>query len=91
MIQSQNDQKQYRQITLSNKLSVLLISDPTTEKSAASLAVNVGHFDDPQASQGLAHLLEHMLFLGTKNYPDPDEYQTFINNHGGQNNALTSS
>ena len=91
MIQSQNDQKQYRQITLSNKLSVLLISDPTTEKSAASLAVNVGHFDDPQASQGLAHLLEHMLFLGTKNYPDPDEYQTFIKNHGGQNNAWTSS
>jgi len=78
-------------VTLSNQLTVLLISDLTTELASAALAVNVGHFNDPQDSQGLAHLLEHMLFLGTSNYPDSSEYQSFIRTHGGQNNAWTSS
>lgn len=36
------DKRLYRGLTLSNGLRALLISDPTTDKSAASLAVNVG-------------------------------------------------
>ena len=42
VIASPNDQRQYRHIQLSNKLDVLLISDPETDKSAASLDVYVG-------------------------------------------------
>ncbi|NRA84782.1 MAG: insulinase family protein, partial [Gammaproteobacteria bacterium] len=70
---------------------MLLISSPVSELASAALAINVGHFDDPQHTQGIAHLLEHMLFLGTEKYPDTSEYQAFIRNHGGQNNAWTSS
>lgn len=36
------DQRFYRGLELSNGLKALLISDPTTDKSAASLTVNVG-------------------------------------------------
>ena len=63
---SPNDTNQYRYCTLSNGLRALLIHDVHAQKSAAALAVNVGHFDDPNDRQGMAHYLEHMLFLGTE-------------------------
>tara|TARA_R110000744_G_scaffold66320_1_gene135469 strand:+ start:5049 stop:7844 length:2796 start_codon:yes stop_codon:yes gene_type:complete len=88
---SPNDAKQYQTITLGNGLRALLVHNPESNKSAAALAVNVGHFDDPTHRQGLAHFLEHMLFLGTKNFPDGSEYQQFINQHGGSNNAWTAT
>lgn len=91
MITSANDKKLYRHITLENGLSALLISQPDATKSAASLAVNVGHFNDPNKREGLAHLLEHMMFLGTDKYPDPSEYQRYIKQHGGEHNAWTGS
>lgn len=64
---SPNDSNQYRYLTLSNGLRVLLIHSDTAQQSAAALAVNVGHFDDPVDRQGLAHYLEHMLFWVRKN------------------------
>lgn len=88
---SPNDTKQYQTVTLTNGLRVLLVHNSESNKSAAALAVNVGHFDDPVHRQGLAHFLEHMLFLGTKNFPDGSEYQKFINEHGGGNNAWTAT
>lgn len=51
-------------------MRVLLVSDPATERSAASMSVGVGHMSDPDNIPGLAHFLEHMLFLGTEKYPD---------------------
>lgn len=91
MIQSPNDTKQYQNITLNNGLKVLLVHNGETQKSAAALAVNVGHFSDPNSRQGLAHFLEHMLFLGTDKYPDGSEYQKFISQYGGSNNAWTAT
>ena len=88
---SPNDTNLYRYITLNNGLRVLLIQDPSAQKSAAALAVNVGHFDDPEDRQGLAHYLEHMLFLGTEKYPKIGEFQSFISQHGGHNNAWTGT
>lgn len=90
IIQSQNDQRHYQSFTLNNDLKVLIISDPETKKAAASLDVFVGSASDPNDRAGLAHFLEHMLFLGTEKYPDPDEYQTFIAQHGGSRNAFTA-
>ncbi|GAA6203293.1 insulinase family protein [Thalassotalea sp. SU-HH00458] len=91
MKQSPNDLKHYFPFTLENGLRVLAVHNQDTQKSAAALAVNVGHFSDPIDRQGLAHFLEHMLFLGTKIYPDGSEYQKFINQYGGSNNAWTAT
>ena len=91
MKQSPNDLKKYHSLTLDNGLRVLLIQNEETDKCAAALAVNVGHFNDPKDRQGLAHFLEHMLFLGTEKYPDGSEYQKFISQHGGSNNAWTAT
>ena len=76
--QSPNDDRHYKYLTLKNGLRVLLISDKKTDKSAASLDVHVGSFQNPRDREGLAHFLEHMLFLGTEKYPDASEYQSFI-------------
>jgi insulysin len=88
--QSPNDRFAYRLLTLDNGLKALLISNPDSAKAAASLDVNVGSGDNPEGRGGLAHFLEHMLFLGTEKYPDAAEYERFITEHGGSRNAYTS-
>ena len=75
IITSPNDTRQYEGFTLENKLRVLIISDPNTQKGAAALDVMVGSSSDPDSREGLSHFLEHMLFLGTQKYPKPGEYQ----------------
>jgi len=87
---SPNDPNQYRYIELENGLRAILVSDPEADKAAASLNVRVGSGDDPADREGLAHFLEHMLFLGTEKYPRPGEYQQFIRSHGGSHNAFTA-
>jgi len=86
-----DDRCKYRYLELSNGLRVLMIHDPMAERSAASVAVQCGHFSDPPERQGMAHFLEHMLFLGTDKYPHPGEYQAFISQHGGNHNAWTGT
>ncbi|WP_439107888.1 insulinase family protein [Congregibacter sp.] len=88
--QSPNDRFAYRLITLDNGLKTLLVSNPDTAKAAASLDVQVGSGDNPDGRGGLAHFLEHMLFLGTEKYPDAAEYEQFVTEHGGSRNAYTS-
>ncbi|MBV2130279.1 insulinase family protein [Arsukibacterium indicum] len=90
LIVSPNDQRQYQAITLPNQLEVVLVSDPTAEKSSAALSVDVGWLNDPKSQQGLAHFLEHMLFMGTERYPDPDGFMKFMDQHGGSRNAFTN-
>lgn len=89
-VQSPNDDYAYRYLTLDNELQVLLISDPAAPKAAAALDVLVGSGDNPPGREGLAHFLEHMLFLGTDKYPEAGDYQQYIAEHGGRHNAYTS-
>ena len=84
------DKRKYRHVTLANKLQCLLVCDPETEKSSACCDVRVGSLSDPKEAQGLAHFLEHMLFMGTEKYPVENAYSAFLNNHGGFSNAYTS-
>uniref|UniRef100_A0A2M3ZGB7 Insulin-degrading enzyme n=1 Tax=Anopheles braziliensis TaxID=58242 RepID=A0A2M3ZGB7_9DIPT len=91
IIKSVQDNRDYRGLRLPNGLKVVLVSDPTTDRSAAALSVAVGHLSDPQEIPGLAHLCEHMLFLGTEKYPKEDAYSAFLKEHGGSSNAATCS
>ena len=87
---SPNDHREYRALELENRMQVLLISDAETDESAAALAVRVGGQDDPEGREGMAHYLEHMLFLGTEKYPELDGYRKFIEQNGGFSNAYTA-
>lgn len=89
VVKSPNDDREYRVITLPNQIEIMLVSDPSTEKSAASLSVGVGLLQDPMTQQGMAHYLEHMLFLGTEDYPDTKGYSEFMTANGGSQNAYT--
>ncbi|KAL2535058.1 Zinc-metallopeptidase [Abeliophyllum distichum] len=91
IIKPRNDKREYRRIVLQNNLQVLLISDPETDKCAASMDVRVGSFSDPDGLEGLAHFLEHMLFYASEKYPLEDSYTQYISEHGGSTNAFTSS
>ena len=71
-------------------MKVLLISDPNADNAAAALDVHAGSFLDPKEWEGLAHFLEHMLFLGTKKFPEESEYNKYLAQHGGGSNAFTS-
>jgi len=81
---------QFASVTLPNKLEVLVVHDSRFKKSSAAMAVMVGSMEDPLNAQGMAHYLEHMLFLGTKEFPEPSEYSTFMETNGGWDNAYTS-
>lgn len=87
---SPNDDREYRHLTLENGLKVTLIHDSKADMAAAAMDVAVGAGRDPEGRPGLAHFLEHMLFLGTEKYPDPGAYAAFVQQHGGSKNAYTT-
>lgn len=60
-----------------------------SKRAAAAMAVGVGSWADPKQAQGLAHFLEHMLFMGSSKYPKENEYDAFISKYGGATNAYT--
>ncbi|TKY62616.1 Zinc-metallopeptidase [Spatholobus suberectus] len=91
IVKARIDKRDYRRVVLRNSLQVLLISDPDTDKCAASMDVGVGYFSDPAGLEGLAHFLEHMLFYASEKYPVEDSYSKYITEHGGSTNAFTSS
>ena len=85
------DKRHYEYFTLNNGLRVLLCSDPTSNDAAAAMDVHVGACSDPPEIPGLAHFHEHMLFLGTKEYPKEDSFEAFLAQNGGSSNAFTDS
>ena len=60
------DDRSYRVIELPNKLEALLVHDPDTDKAGAAVNVNVGSFSDADDMPGMAHAVEHLLFMGTE-------------------------
>ena len=75
--------------TLANGLRVTLRHVPGLKRSAAALRVAAGSHDVPLAWPGLAHFLEHLLFLGTERFPADQGLMAYVQTHGGQVNAST--
>lgn len=85
------DPREYNTFLLKNGMEVITVSDPELATSAATLSVGVGAFQDPEEAQGIAHFLEHMIFMGSKKYKSPNEYMEFISQNGGSTNAFTAA
>lgn len=88
-IQCKNDERSYSIIKLSNDMVFLLISDSQIKEACVAVKVMVGSTSEPKEFSGLAHFLEHMLFLGSKPYPSPEEYDQFFTKNGGESDACT--
>ncbi|NVK24738.1 MAG: insulinase family protein [Gammaproteobacteria bacterium] len=91
MHKSPHDNKTYQTFTLENGIDVLLTESKDITKSACSLVVNTGSFDDPIDRPGFAHFIEHLLFNGNEKFPTPNLLNDFVAQHGGQCNAWTST
>jgi len=84
------DHRKYAYATLpENGLKVLAVEDERAAKAGFAVAVEAGSFYDPPEFPGLAHFCEHLLFLGTKKYPDEASFDGFMSVHDGSNNAFT--
>ncbi|KAJ9130336.1 A-pheromone processing metallopeptidase Ste23, partial [Pleurostoma richardsiae] len=85
------DDRVYRVVRLPNQLEVLLVHDPQTDKASAAMDVNVGNFSDEIDMPGMAHAVEHLLFMGTKKYPEENAYSQYLSSHSGYSNAYTAA
>lgn len=81
------DKKKYKTKTMQNGAEVLLVSSENLDKSCIAVTIPVGSFDEE--IDGLAHFLEHMLFMGTKKFPGENEFTAFLSKHNGSYNAYT--
>lgn len=68
-------------------LEALFITDPTATQSSAALSISIG--SGFEATPGLAHFLEHLIFIASAKYPLHDQFTGFITENGGFANAYT--
>ncbi|XP_056633066.1 nardilysin [Diorhabda sublineata] len=59
--------------------------------AAAALCIGVGSFSDPKEIPGMAHFLEHMVFMGSEKFPAENDFDSFIKKSGGNDNASTDT
>lgn len=78
-----------RSLQLANGLQLLLRHSPRLKRAAAALRVRAGSHDAAPRWPGLAHFLEHLLFLGTARFPLEHGLMRFVQGMGGQVNAST--
>ena len=88
---SKSDQISYRVLKLTNGMKICLMSFPRAIMASAAMDVHVGSMSDPDDIPGLAHLCEHLLFMGSEKYPAENDLHTHITKHGGNYNAVTEA
>ena len=74
--------------TLPNGLEVIIYEDHTAPVVAVHVWYRVGSRNEVPGKRGLAHLMEHMMFKGSKNV-GPEEHARMIDRVGGVENAFT--
>ncbi len=77
------------QYQLDNGLKILVQEDHRSAVVVSQLWYRVGSVDEVNGSTGLAHMLEHMMFKGTKDVPD-GQFSKMIAAAGGSENAFTN-
>ena len=78
-----------QEFTLANGLKVLLLEEPKAPVVTVQIWYKVGSRHEVMGRAGLSHMLEHMMFKGTKNY-GKGEFSKIIKKNGGNDNAFTS-
>lgn len=84
--QKQQDTHEY---LLKNGLRVIIKEDHRAPTVAHMVWYKAGSIDEVNGKTGVAHVLEHMMFKGTKNLK-PGEFSKKVAEVGGRDNAFTS-
>lgn len=79
----------YQRSVLGNGLRVVTQPMPTARSVSVGLFVGVGSRREDEAHAGLSHLLEHLVFKGTRRYPEPGGLSEAVEGCGGSVNAST--
>lgn len=80
---------QVQEFQLKNGMTVLVKEDHRAPVVTSMLWYRVGSADEPNGKTGISHALEHMMFKGTKRFPD-GSFSNIIAELGGRENAFTS-
>ena len=91
IVVGETDKREYRYKTLSNGIEAILVKIPDSQssKAAVSVTVNAGSMHEPDAVGGLAHFVEHCIFLGNKKFPTRNSLDKLLAKHNGYSNAHT--
>jgi len=91
MILPKNEIRKFKLGKLTNKIKFALSEDDKIDKTYISFVIKAGSFFDPKEYQGLAHFLEHMIFLGSSKYPKENYFDKKLKQYGGWSNAYTDT
>src|SRR4249920_1998235 len=80
---------QVQEHALGNGMRVLVKEDHRAPVVASMVWYRAGSMDEVNGSTGVAHVLEHMMFKGTKDLA-PGEFSRTIARAGGRDNAFTT-
>ena len=75
--------------TLANGLKVILLENHKAPVVTVQVWYRVGSRNEAWGKTGLSHLLEHMMFKGSKKF-SAEDFVRIIEENGGNNNAFTS-
>ncbi|MGH7865462.1 MAG: M16 family metallopeptidase, partial [Candidatus Binataceae bacterium] len=76
--------------TLRNGLRVLVLENHKAPVATLHVFYRVGSRNETTGKTGIAHLLEHLMFRGTKTLK-PEEFSNIIQENGGRDNAFTTA
>ena len=79
-----------REFTLSNGLRVIVKEDHRAPTVIQQVWYRAGSMDESPGATGVAHVLEHMMFKGTRRV-GPEEFSRLVAEAGGRDNAFTST
>lgn len=88
IIKSDLNEMKYNTEKLSNGIDLLTINTDKYKNSACAISIKTGGYND--TIPGIAHFLEHMLFMGTTKYPEENSWLMFVQNNNGNSNAFTN-
>ncbi|MTI21450.1 insulinase family protein [Fulvivirga sp. RKSG066] len=90
LVIAQANEIEFTEYDLDNGMHVILHQDNSTPIVAVSIMYHVGSKNEDPERTGFAHFFEHLLFEGSKNIKR-GEFDKYITNAGGVNNANTSN
>ncbi|MDR0933789.1 MAG: insulinase family protein [Burkholderiaceae bacterium] len=78
-----------KDVTLDNGMKIIVREDSRSPVVVHMIWYRAGSMDETSGTTGVAHVLEHMMFKGTKKYGQ-GEFSRIVASLGGRDNAFTS-
>jgi zinc protease len=83
-------QAEPREATLANGLRLIIKEDHRAPTVVQQVWYRAGSMDESPGTTGVAHVLEHMMFKGTRSV-GPEEFSRLVAEAGGRENAFTNT